>query len=67
MTKFTDLLDNYLLALGTFNQAHLAHEVDPLRYTREYHDSVEVLKNAKNQLNTFFNSIQESLSGLTTP
>lgn len=67
MTKFTDLLDNYLLALGTFNQAHLAHEVDPLRYGKEYRDSSETLRTAKAALNTFFNSIQESLSGLTTP
>lgn len=60
MRLFTDLLDNYLLALGVHNQAHALHEHDPLRFTNEYHDSVEALKVAKVELNEFFNPDEPS-------
>lgn len=54
MANFTDLLDNYLLALGIHNQAHALHEHDPLRFTKEFHEAVEALKVAKSDLNGFF-------------
>ena len=67
MTTFTDLLDNYLLTLGIHNQAHALHEHDPLRFAKEYDEATKALKLAKDDLNAFFNSIQESLSGLVEP
>lgn len=65
--QFTDLLDNYLLALGVHNQAHALHEHDPIRFSQDYHDAVEALKTAKSDLNSFVNSLKESVSGLVTP
>jgi len=67
MVKFTDLLDNYLLTLGIHNQAHALHEHDPLRFAQEYEEATKALKIAKDELNAFFYSMQESLSDLTTP
>ena len=65
--KFTDLLDNYLLTLGIHNLAHANYEAEPLRFAQDYRESVEALKVAKEQLNSYMDSLQESLSGLTTP
>ncbi len=67
MKKFTELLDNYLLTLGIHNQAHALYEHDPLKFGDEYRQSVEALKTAKNELNTYFDSIHTTLSDLTTP
>lgn len=67
MRKFTDLLDNYLLALGVHNQAHALHEHDPLRFAQDFRDATEALKVAKNELNGFVDSLKESISGLVEP
>lgn len=67
MKQFTDLLDNYLLALGVHNQAHALHEHDPLRFSQEFHEAVAALKQAKDELNSFVDSLKESVSGLITP
>jgi hypothetical protein len=52
--RFTDLLDNYLLALGTFNQYHAAHQQDPLRFAQDYRDASAALVVAKELLNSYF-------------
>lgn len=57
MRKFTDLLDNYLLALGLHNQAHGLHESDPLRWGQEFRDASEALVAAKSDLNSFVDSL----------
>jgi hypothetical protein len=67
MKKFTDLLDNYLLALGVHNQLHHLNETDPLRFGEDFRGASVALRMAKDELNTFMDSIKESLSGLTTP
>lgn len=60
MKVFSDLLDNYLLALGLHNQAHALHEHDPLKFTNEYHDAIEALQIAKSELNEFFTTDKSS-------
>lgn len=65
--QFTDLLDNYLLALGIHNQAHALHEHDPLRFTQEFHEAVAALKQAKDELNGFIDTLRPPVSGLITP
>lgn len=58
MKTFTDLLDNYLLALGLHNQAHGLHEHDPLRFGAEYREAIATLKVAKDDLNEFVASLK---------
>jgi hypothetical protein len=67
MTNFTDLLDNYLLALGIHNQAHALHEHDPLRFAEDFREATAALKTAKDELNGFVNSLKESIAGLVEP
>lgn len=57
MDKFTDLLDDYLLALGAFNQLHVLHQADPLQYGPEYRASADLLMQAKKALNNFFEPV----------
>lgn len=54
MQKFTDLLDNYLLALGEFNQAYAAYGHDALKFGEFYRESEKRLMSAKEALNVFF-------------
>jgi len=51
---FSDLLDEYLLALGEFNQMYAAYKQDSLLYGKEYRDSSNKLIIAKSNLNKFF-------------
>lgn len=61
MKQFSELLDNYLLTLGIHNQAHSLYQHDPLRFGEEYRQSVEALKTAKDELNSYFDSIQQAI------
>ncbi len=54
MENFTDLLDNYLLALGAFNHFHVANQQDPLRFGQDYRNASDALVKAKAVLNGFF-------------
>jgi hypothetical protein len=56
---FTDLLDNYLLCLGEFNQAYMAYVRDAFLYGQQYRDAQAKLIAAKNSLNEFFEPITE--------
>lgn len=57
--KFTDLLDNYLLALGTFNQAYAACEADPIRFAQAYRDASAQLMTIKAELNEYIENLGE--------
>jgi len=65
--QFTDLLDNYLLALGIHNQAHALYEHDNLRFAEDFREATEALKQAKNELNSFIHSLKDSISDLIIP
>lgn len=59
--KFTDLLDQYLLALGYFNQVHQLYQMDPLQFTKEYEEASLALKNSKDALNDFFATLSSNI------
>jgi hypothetical protein len=54
---FTDLLDDYLLCLGEFNQAYMAYMQDRLLNGQKYRAAEAKLLASKAALNDFFEPI----------